>query len=80
MRKMKKKYGSKKGESVFYATAKKRSAHGSSQFTASDVARGYQVCYDASDLVKMEEGEKMAAANRGHRAMNHAMGMKGDEY
>ena len=79
MRKMKKKYGSKRGESVFYATAKKRSAHGSSQFTSNDVARGYKVCYDASELAKMEEGERMAAAHRGHKVMNHSM-MKGEEY
>mgnify|MGYP001597793275 CR=1 FL=1 len=79
MRKMKKKHGSKKGESAFYATAKKRSAHGSSQFTANDIARGYAVCYDSTELAKMEEGEHLAAMNRGRRA-SHASMLKGEEY
>jgi hypothetical protein len=54
MSKMKKQYGSKKGKSVFYATANKKSMHGSEVFSSADQQKGYQVVCDASDLHKME--------------------------
>lgn len=79
MRKMKKKHGSKKGESMFYATAKKRSAHGSSQFGPSDIARGYKVCYTAAELRAMEHQEHMSGMKRGMDATHTGM-MKDSDY
>jgi hypothetical protein len=54
MSKMKKQYGSKKGKSVFYATANKKSMHGSGVFSSTEQKQGYQVVCGASELHKME--------------------------
>ena len=42
MKEMKKRYGKKKGESVFYATAAKRGLKGSGTFSNKEVAMGYR--------------------------------------
>ena len=73
MRQMKKKHGSKKGESVFYATAKKRAAHGSAPFTQTDIEHGYKVCYTKAELDRMDHAEHMAGMKRGHEATHTGM-------
>ena len=35
--------------------AKKYAAHGSKPFTSADIAKGYKVCYTASDLAKLDD-------------------------
>jgi len=57
MKSMSKKYGKKKGKSVFYASANEgviTGVHGSSKFTQSDINKGFKVCYTASDLDKLD--------------------------
>ena len=61
MSNMTKEYGKKKGKSVFYATANKRSVTGSGPFSASDQQRGYKVMCDATELQKMNT-DKVANA------------------
>ena len=65
MSNMKKEYGSKKGESVYYAMEnkmkKKTKYYGSGPFGKSDEQRGYKVICDASDLQKMNT-DKVANA------------------
>jgi len=58
MKNMKKEYGEKKGENVYYAMENKMKTktkyHGSGPFSSSDEQRGYKVLCDANDLNKMD--------------------------
>ena len=54
---MKKEYGNKKGERVYYATEnkmKKTKYHGSGTFSKADEAKGYKTYCTASELSKMD--------------------------
>ena len=46
----------------------KYSAHGSKPFSQADIAKGYKVCYSASDLAKMDD-----TMNAHMREMNKKM-------
>lgn len=58
MASMKKQYGSKKGESVYYAMENKmkvkKKAYGSGPFSKAEEDQGYKVLCDASDLNAMD--------------------------
>ena len=51
---MKKEYGSKKGESVFYATANKKATKGSGVFSEKEKKQGFKVHTTSSELLKMD--------------------------
>jgi hypothetical protein len=58
MANMKKEYGSKKGERVYYAMEnkmkKKTKYYGSGPFSKSEESKGYKVLCDASHLMEMD--------------------------
>ena len=57
MANMKKEYGSKKGESVYYAMEnkmKKTKYHGSGTFSKAEEEKGFKVLCTSSDLNKMD--------------------------
>lgn len=55
---MKKRYGAKKGQSVFYATANKRGMKGSARFTDAEIAQGYKVVKLPKDCMEDEEDDE----------------------
>lgn len=57
---MRKEYGKKKGKNVFYASANKGTitgVHGSGPFSQKEVNQGFKVCYNASNLDKLDESD-----------------------
>jgi hypothetical protein len=85
MANMKKEYGKKKGEQVYYAMEnkmKKNMKHyGSGPFSKKEEQRGYKVLCDANDLRKMDESvtdmKEVLASRRNPGHLRRSQSTKG---